>query len=126
MNGKTIGYWLTTGLFSAALAGSAIMYLTANPMMVEAVHEGLGYPLHVLPLLGLAKALGVVALMAPGFARLKEWAYAGFTFNLLGASWAHLSVGDGAGEIVAPLVLLGILIGSYVLRPEGRRPSLAA
>lgn len=119
MNARTIGYWATTGMFSLALGASGLVYLTHQPMMVEAVTGHLGYPLHVLTLLGVAKTLGVVALLTPAFAKLKEWAYAGFTFNLLGASWAHLAVGDGAGEVLAPLVLLGILATSYALRPDG-------
>ncbi|TNE86291.1 MAG: DoxX family protein [Deltaproteobacteria bacterium] len=118
MNTRTLGYWASTGLFSLALGGSAAVYLTQQPFMVDAVNGHLGYPVYFLTILGLAKALGVLALLTPAFPKLKEWAYAGFTFNLLGATWSHLAVGDALGESVAPLVLLAVLGASYALRPE--------
>lgn len=111
---KKIGYWLSTGFFSFAMAASSLMYLTQNPKLVEGFQH-LGYPLYLLLILGVAKGLGAVALLFPRFPRLKEWAYAGFTFNLLGAFASHLLAGDALGESIAPLVLLGVLIVSYTL-----------
>ena len=119
MNIKSVAYWLATVLFLFPLAASGVGYLTGADTFIESMAH-LGYPASLLPFLGVAKVLGVVAVLAPGFAKLKEWAYAGFTFNLLGASWAHYAVGDGA-ETVIPLVFLALLAVSYTLRPEGRR-----
>ena len=117
MNGKTIGYWVVTGLFALALGASGVLYLTGA--MVEPLAT-LGYnSVHFYYVLGTWKILGAVALLAPGFPRIKEWAYAGFFFNLTGAALAHIEVGDGG--FVPPLVLLGLLIASYMLRPDSAR-----
>jgi len=55
----------------------------------------LGFPDYFRVELSWAKLLGVVLLLAPVPARLKEWAYAGFAINLVSAVYAHLAVGDG-------------------------------
>ena len=76
---------------------------------------------NLLSLQGTAKLLGVIALLMPGFPLLKEWAYAGFTFDLLGASASHAFVRDPLMETALPLIILGIAAASYVLRPASRR-----
>jgi len=114
MDGRTIGYWVTTGLFSLALGASGVGYLAGAMNEVMAT---LGYPTHFVYVLGTWKVLGAVALLVPALPRVKEWAYAGFFFNLTGAAVAHASIGDTAGA-VPPLVLLGVLAASYFLRPE--------
>jgi hypothetical protein len=55
----------------------------------------LGFQSYFRVELSWAKVVGVVLLLAPVSARLKEWAYAGFAFDLGSAIIAHLSVGDG-------------------------------
>jgi hypothetical protein len=117
MDKKTIGYWAATGLFCLALAGSGFGSV-AGQMTEPMAHLGLAawFP----RLLGAWKLAGVVALLAPGFPRLKEWAYAGFTFTLTGAAIAHVVAGDGFGQVAAPLVFLGLLAASWALRPASR------
>ena len=83
--------------------------------------EALGYPEYLMTILGVAQLLGVVALLMPRTPLLKEWAYAGFTFDLLGAAASHAFVGDAAMEVVLPLIILGISAVSYWLRPVSRR-----
>lgn len=82
--------------------------------------EHLGYPGYFARILGAWKLLGVIALLAPGLGRVKEWAYAGFVFNLTGATLSHLAVGDSILEAIPPLALLGLAAASYVLRPSDR------
>ena len=120
MNARTIAYWTTTVLFSLAIgaAGAADVALTAD--MVAAM-EHLGYPQYFAQILGVWKILGAVALLVPAFPRLKEWAYAGFFFNLTGAALSHLAVGDGAGGAVAPLVLLTLAAVSWATAPASRQ-----
>ena len=65
------------------------------------------------------KPLGAIALLFPGFPKLKEWAYAGFTFAWISAFIAHSLAKDG-GEAFAPLVLLALLVVSYMTRPTSR------
>ena len=113
MNGKTIGYWVSTGLISLMMLGSGIGYLTGQ--MNEAMVDHLGYPAHFVMLLGAWKALVAPALLAPGLKRLKELAYAGMFFTFTGAAYAHIAVGDGVGEVAAPLVALALAMTSYAL-----------
>jgi hypothetical protein len=120
MNGKTVAYWVTTGMFALAMLGSGIGDLMLPEGMREALLEHLALPAWFPPVLGAWKVLGVAALLAPGAGRLKEWAYAGFFFNLTGAMAAHLAVGDGLGSLGAPAVLLGLGVASYLLRPASR------
>lgn len=121
MEKRDLGYWATTGLISFAMGSSSLIYLTHQPFMVDNVVGGLGYPTYMLDILGLAKLLGAITLLAPGLPRLKEWAYAGFVFNLIGAAWSHAASGHGVGEVMPPLVLLGVLAASYTLRAGDRR-----
>ena len=112
-------YWPTTGLFCLALGFSSVMHgFQISPMLEEMVK--LGYPPYFMSILGAAKFLGVVALLAPAWPLLKEWAYAGFTFNLLGATGTHVVVGDPFSEMLGPIVLLAVLVVSYLTRPAER------
>ena len=99
--------WVSTGLIVLIMGISAVSYLLRVPHFVESTHE-LGYPTYFMSILGVAKLLGVLALLWPGWPRLKEWAYAGFTFNLVGATWSHLAVGqlDHAALAAAWLAVL--------------------
>ena len=120
MNTKRIGYWGSTGLFCLVFLGGGI----ANLLRVEPqqhIMEGLGYPIYLMTFLGIAKLLGVIALLIPGFPLLKEWAYAGFTFDMLGAAFSHAYVGDSLASVATPLVVLFIGAASYLLRPDTRR-----
>ena len=123
MTPKNLSYWATTLLFSFAMGAGGVSDLFLLGGMAESFTH-LGFPTYLGHILGVAKILGVVALLAPGFPKLKEWAYAGFTFNLLGAAASHAFVGDGVGGILPPLVILGMMAASYVLRPHARRLEL--
>jgi hypothetical protein len=101
------------------MAFDAYAYLSHDPKMTAAL-ASLGYPAYFMPILGAAKALGTMAILAPGTVRLKEWAYAGFTFTFIGAFLSHLASGQG-DEAVMPLVTLVIMAISYLLRPPQRR-----
>lgn len=129
MDKKTVGYWLATGLFCLVLGFSGFAHSTRLSDMVESM-TALGYPVYFMTILGIAKILGVLALLAPALPLLKEWAYAGFSFNLLGATATHLFVGDPLAETLPPAILLLIGATSYLLRPTSRRlaqsPSLGA
>jgi len=105
-------FWITTVLFSLAMAMSGINYLTSNAQMMAGLQH-LGYPAYFHWVLGVAKPLGVIALLLPVPARLKEWAYAGFTFNLLAASFSHGMSGDKGMMVIVPILFLLILGVSY-------------
>lgn len=118
--GKTIGYWVATALIAFAMASGGAMDLMQPPDFMEGMRH-LGYPDYFASVLGLWKVLGAVAILAPGLPLLKEWAYAGIAFDLTGASASHAFSGDDVGMIVTPLVLLGVLVASWWLRPASRR-----
>lgn len=115
MKNTKILYWIVTGLASALMVMASIPDVLRNPQAVS-IFKHLGYPAYLLPFLGTAKLLGVGAVLAPGFRRLKEWAYAGLVFDLTGAWYSHVSVGDPPSLWVFPIIGLFLVGGSYLLR----------
>jgi hypothetical protein len=108
----TVVYWVVTGLFCLQMSFTAYAELRL-PQVAEAFTH-LGFPGYFRVELSWAKLIGVVLLVAPVPARLKEWAYAGFAIDLASAVIAHLAVGDGPeawGWAAATGVLWGL---SYV------------
>ncbi len=110
MKRDKIIYWILTGLVSLAMLASAFMYLSGNAELMESF-KTLGIPIYLVGLLGVAKLVGAVLLVAPVWRWLKEWAYAGFAFTFGGAVWVHVSTGT---PWVAPLVFMALLAVSYV------------
>lgn len=122
---KIIAYWATTILGPASFAIGGVLFLTRNEQPVASMTH-LGYPLYILTILGVWKLLGAIAVVIPRFPRLKEWAYAGFFFELSGAAASHAFNGDpffGAGpqQIASPLLFLALVIASWALRPPERK-----
>jgi hypothetical protein len=89
------------------------------PRVLETMAH-LGYPAYFPKIVGAWKVLGAVAVLAPRFPRLKEWAYAGILFDLTSAAASHAMSGDPAGKVIPPLVLLAVAAASWAPRPEGR------
>ena len=116
---RTVIYWITTGLIAALSAFAAYSYLSPSPQAVAGFTH-VGYPQQLRVILGIAKPLGAIALVVPGFLKLKEWAYAGFTFAWISAFVAHYLAKDGP-RAFAPLILLVLLVISYVTRPASRQ-----
>ena len=116
---RKIAYWASMAIVSLALLASA-SYLTGSEQMVAGFTKA-GYPQHLRIVLGIAKPVAAIVLLLPGFALLKEWAYAGVTFALVMAFISAYLSGDGVKAWSPPLVLLALLTVSYVTRPPGRR-----
>ena len=112
MKWNKIIYWSLTGFFAAGMLMSSFIYLTKNEELLKGF-EHLGYPTYMLAILGTAKLLGALALVQPWLEKLKEWAYAGFTFTLIGAIWSHIAMGD---PFLAPMLFLAVLGLSYFFR----------
>jgi uncharacterized membrane protein YphA (DoxX/SURF4 family) len=119
MRTKSIGYWSTTALVALAFVAGGAADLTRAPGMMAGMTH-LGYPAYFAGILGVWKLLGALALLAPRWPRLKEWAYAGMFFDLSGAALSHGISGDPAGRVLTPLVLLALVAASWALRPQGR------
>jgi hypothetical protein len=113
--------WIPTSIFSVLMAFSGVMYVAHASFAVQAFHE-LGYPPYFMTMLGLAKLFGVLALVVPRFPTLREWAYAGFTFDLVAAAISHAAT-DGALKAIPPLVALASLGASYFLRRRSEASS---
>ena len=77
---RKIAYWLSTGLVAVMSVFAAFLYLSGGPQAVQGFAH-VGYPQHLRIILGIAKLLGAITLAIPGVVKLKEWAYAGFTFS---------------------------------------------
>ncbi|WP_221567871.1 DoxX family protein [Alkalihalobacillus sp. TS-13] len=108
-----ITYWIFTGLLAALMLFGAIPDIMSDPAAV-ALFDHLGYPAYILPFIGVAKLLGVIALLVPGFPRVKEWAYAGFVIDLTGAMYSTIAVGDPASGLVVFLIGYVLIAGSYI------------
>ncbi len=116
---RKIAYWFTTGIMAALSLFAAFSYLSGDPKAVQGFAH-LGYPQQLRIILGIAKGLGAIALVIPGFGRLKEWAYAGFAFAWISAAVAHWTAHE-RGEAIMALGLLAFLFVSYVTRPASRQ-----
>ncbi len=116
-----IAYWVTTALVVFELALGGVWDLLRVPQ-VRGLIERLGYPPYFLVILGIWKLLGAVALVIPRFPRLKEWAYAGVFFDLTGAVASLFASGlIDAGTMAYPIVMTGVAVASWALRPSSRR-----
>lgn len=118
-------YWTFNALFAAMMLMSAIPDIMMDPVAVQGMHDGLGYPTYFIPFIGVAKVLGSIAILIPGFHRIKEWAYAGLFFDLIGATFSIIAAGGQLpqyGFMAIPLVL-GIL--AYVFYNK-RKAALAS
>lgn len=118
MKKNKIIYWSLTGLVAAGFLMSSFMYLGKNPELLNGF-KMMGFPEFFIPILGWAKLLGALAIVNPWFPKLKEWAYAGFTYTLIGAVWTHVATGT---PFIAPLVFLVLVGASYFFFTKVSRP----
>lgn len=108
-------FWATTGLFAAFMIFSA--YGGLQPDGLKAFAD-LGYPAYFATIIGVAKVLGAIALVVRRYPTLTEWAYAGFAFDLIGAAWSMVAVGQGWGSALFMLPFILVLAVSYRLAPR--------
>jgi len=123
MKTKAIAYWTMTILVAFFMSGgiAQLVQYRANP---HGVVPELGYPMYFIAILGVWKVLGAIAILVPRYPRLKEWAYAGIFFDLTGAAASCAAVGGYGAygfHVIAPLIIAGITVASWALRPESRR-----
>jgi hypothetical protein len=107
-------YWALTAPFVVTMLMASLALLAGVAANVEGITR-LGYPAYVCKILGVTKLLGGIAILQDRFRTLKEWAYAGYTFNLLGASASHAFFGDSIGKIITPAIILAVVLASYLL-----------
>jgi uncharacterized membrane protein YphA (DoxX/SURF4 family) len=110
-------HWITTGLAALAFLAPGIGNLAHVAHIVDDMAR-LGYPSYFLTILGTWKILGAIVIIVPGIPRVKEWAYAGMMFDLTGAALSRAATGDPLPLILGPLVVAGIVVASWALRPQ--------
>lgn len=117
---KLIWYWIITVILSFCIFTGGLF----QALQVKGVVEGfkpLGYPIYFISIIGIWKMLGVIAILAPNFKLLKEWAYAGIFFTMTGAVVSHVASNDIHAQIIAPIMLAIFTVLSWYLRPANRK-----
>lgn len=103
-------YWIFTGLFIAFMLITSLSQVISTKG-TEDVMNTLKMPLYLLPLLGISKLIAIVAIAVSGYPKIKEWAYAGFMFDFIVATYSMIAVGgtiDKWGFMILPILLCGL------------------
>jgi hypothetical protein len=115
-----VAYWVLTAFIACnQVAAGGLDIMHAKPFYPLLLH--LGYPSYFSTLLGVWKLLGAIALLAPRWPLLKEWAYAGLFFDFSSAIVSHAAAGDDLAALIGPLLSIVALAASWYLRPQSRR-----
>lgn len=124
MKNLNVYYWATTGLVLFFLVPGSIMNIMQTSDWVDVFNQ-LGYPTYLLPFLGVAKLSGCVVLLLPKYNRLKEWAYAGIFFDLVGAVYSNLTVNGFDPTMIIMFIAIGAVLASYWLwlKKSGQIPA---
>lgn len=107
-------YWIATIIFALMMIMDGFGGVTQQEAGKE-VLKHLGYPMYLLIIVGIAKLLGAISILQNKYTTIKEWAYAGFAINFIGAFASRAFIGDGISLLIPPLVALGIMFIPYVL-----------
>ena len=117
MTSRKAPYWASAGFAALALGATGAADLLRVPAIMESLTH-LGYPTYFATILGTGELLGAAAIVAPDLLRVKEWAYAGMFFALIGAALSHAASADPVSKVLGPLVLLCVVVVSWTLRPR--------
>ncbi len=108
-------YWaLTLLMFVPGTLGAFAEAFTNGPASIVKIMIALGFPLYLMKILGVFKIFGGIAILTGKLPRMKEWAYAGFSFEFLGATAAHVITGDRTYALF-PFSFFIILVVAYLL-----------
>ena len=111
-----IAAMVITGLVAFVWVYFGALYLIRDPGEWRVANQQLGYPLYIIPLIGVTHILGGVGLLIPNVPRLTEWVYPGLAINLLLAFYSQLN-GDGSTwDEFDPILVMAFVFTSYVLR----------
>lgn len=124
MKKTKIIYWIFTGLFCALMIFSSIGGLIGQEQSVKMMST-LGYPTYFAGFIGIAKILGCIAILIPGYPRIKEWAYAGLVFDLAGAAYSQIASDLPPGGLIFMAFSFILAFGSYfyyhkLMKEEGK------
>lgn len=119
-----IAYWIVTVLFAANMLLSSIPDLLGKADAISFVTK-LGYPEYFVYFISVAKILGVIGILVPGYPRIKEWAYAGLIFDLVGATWSFVATRVPVSGWAPMLIFIGLGFASYFLYHRIGKPQLS-
>lgn len=122
MKKTNILYWIFTGLFALAMFMSGVQNAMVTPESIDLFNH-LGFPVYMSSFLGIAKIIGAVAILIPGFPRLKEWAYAGLFFDLTGATYSLIMTEGVQPQTAGMLIFFGLFALSYIYYHKRARAS---
>ena len=123
MKKAKILYWTFTDVFAAFMFVFAVPDIVSSEIAIEGFTK-MGMPFYLLPFLGIAKTLGVIGILIPGYPRIKEWAYAGLFFDLIGATYCVFSTSSSsemAGNLAFMTTPLALGILSYIYYHKSHR-----
>ena len=123
MKKEKILYWTFTDVFAVFMFVFAVPDIVSSEIAIEGFTK-MGMPFYLLPFLGIAKTLGVIGILIPGYPRIKEWAYAGLFFDLIGATYCVFSTSSSsemAGNLAFMTTPLALGILSYIYYHKSHR-----
>ncbi|HTF16549.1 MAG TPA: DoxX family protein [Chryseolinea sp.] len=106
-------YWVFTGLFAAFMISTAIPNIMINQQSIDLFAQ-LGYPKYLIGFIGWLKLLGAIAILVPGFPRVKEWAYAGLFYDLMGATYSSIAAAGFMPPMLFMIVPFALEALSYI------------
>ena len=118
-------YWIATLWLALGMLSTGIVQLIKMDKEVDMMKH-LGYPIYFLSIIGVWKILGVVAILIPGYPRIKEWAYAGLLFDLGGATYSIIASGQSVGNWIFMVLPIGLGICSYIYYHKKSKTNLVA
>lgn len=111
MNRNKIIYWTLTVLFAGFMIFSSYGGVKPEPQTIQFLHDMLGYPVYFIQFISLAKIAGSLAILIPGLKTIKEWAYAGLFFDLVGGFYS-INAQAGKLEMSSLFILLPLAVGA--------------
>ncbi len=105
-----------TGLVALIWVYFGGLYLVGDPGEWRIANQQLGYPLYIIPLIGVTHILGGVGLLIPNMPRVTEWVYAGLAIDLSLAFYSHLNSGGSTSDKFDPILVMAFVCTSYILR----------
>lgn len=114
-------YWVFTVLFAVLMIFSSAGGLQPNEQTIEMLHKGMGFPVYFIQFISYAKIAGAIVILIPGLKRIKEWAYAGLFFDLIGATFSVAAAfGFNAGMLGMIIWFATGILSYYFWVKKGR------
>jgi uncharacterized membrane protein len=105
-------YWVLAVLFALAMLGDAYGGISKQEAGQEVMRH-LGYPIYIMVITGVFKLFGAIAILQNKYKTIKEWGFAGFFINFIGAFASRAFMGDAVGLLAPPIVMLLIMFTLY-------------